>query len=105
MNSPKNKYLLSILVCSLTIGIYGQEKVTEEAFFSNKKSSSEKSTMSIYKPNYKLDDQIKNTLINDTDPIMPIYKPYLSLEFKSKNSLAKVNLKTLKEIKENLKNN
>ncbi|WP_108804735.1 hypothetical protein [Aquimarina sp. Aq107] len=105
MNSPKNKYLLSILVCSLTIGIYAQEKVTEEAFFSNKKSSSEKSKMPIYKPNYKLDEQIKNTLINDTDPIMPIYKPYLSLEFKSKNPLAKVSLKTLEEIKKSLRNN
>ncbi|MHA7056741.1 hypothetical protein ACWGOQ_0005940 [Aquimarina sp. M1] len=97
MNSLHTIYPF-ILTCFLTISIYGQEKVTGQSTFSDKKSFSDvvvtnslpTSKMAVHDPNFELDKQIKYTLINDTEPvIISIYKPYLSLD-KTSSSVATI---------------
>ncbi|MFD2563402.1 hypothetical protein [Aquimarina rubra] len=78
MNASIHKYLFIILTCFLTIGIHGQEKVTEEKnIFIDKQNLTDynqmpvytpeaKSKMPVHDPNYELDKQINFALINDT---------------------------------------
>ncbi|WP_378179737.1 hypothetical protein [Aquimarina sp. SS2-1] len=113
MNYSCFRHKLLLLTSFITIGIFGQEKVTEQSSFSNQESfknvipvTSPNSKMPIHNPNYTLDTQINQTLINDTDPkIMPIYKPYLSLNPKTTSSLTTVRLKSIEEIMKDIKNN
>ncbi|MBW1298956.1 hypothetical protein [Aquimarina litoralis] len=111
MSSLLHKYTFVILVCFLTIGVYGQEKVTKTPNFPKKttfpdaisKKAEKDSKMPIHNPDYALDEQIKHALIDDTPKVMPIFKPYLSLELKPAPKVSFADLKTVKEIKKNVK--
>lgn len=105
MTSSLHKYSVFILACILSIGIYGQEKVTETPNFPEvaAKKADKYSKMPIHNPDYALDEQIKHTLIDDTPKVMPIFKPYLSLDFKSDSKFSFADLKTVEEIKKRIK--
>ena len=105
MSSSLHKYSIFILACMLSIGIYGQEKVTGTPDFPEvtAKKADKYSKMPVQNPNYALDKQIKHSLIDDTPKVMPIFKPYLSLDFKSESKFSFADLKTVEEIKKRLK--
>lgn len=98
MNSSISKYLFLVLTGFLSISIYGQKNVTKEKYNNitstisdQKNTPSYASNMQIHNPHYELDQQIKQTLINDVKKrkvLMPVFNASSSILINPKRQLS-----------------